>query len=161
MAPALPTFPCPDHDGLDWFYNTQTGQIQHIKGGTATGCLEWTFFSGMEWYIRFKTEALAKAYKASHPPKKGAGSDIPGIGSGVGQASDNLGIPNNIPNPSDALSGIASTISALSNPNTWLRIGEGILGIVLIGIGLMAVTKSTDAGKAVASTAVKAAKVIK
>lgn len=59
------------------------------------------------------------------------------------------------------VNGIASVISTLSSPNTWLRVGEGVLGIVLIAIGLLAITKSTPAGQALASTAVKAAKVIK
>lgn len=143
---------------MDWFYNTQTGQISHIKGNT--NFAEWIWFTTQGYYVRFKTQADAETYKKANPPKHGAGSNIPGIGSAVGQGNDNLGVPNNIPSPTDALSGIASTLSALSSPNTWLRIGEGLLGLLLITVGVVAITKSTDAGKAVANTAVKAAKVI-
>jgi hypothetical protein len=58
------------------------------------------------------------------------------------------------------VSGIASVLSTLTNANTWLRVGEGILGLLLITVGVVAITKSTSAGKALASTAGKVAKVV-
>lgn len=40
--------------------------------------------------------------------------------------------------PFGGLGGIGDVIGALSNPNTWLRLGIGLAGIVAIGMGLYA-----------------------
>ena len=102
--------------------------------------------------------------------KDALGGTVSGVGKAIAKGAGVVGgLPQNVGNAVgkglesnvEPLAGIAGILSTLTNANTWLRIGEGVLGIVLIGIGLFAVTKSTDAGKAVASTAVKAAKIIK
>lgn len=58
------------------------------------------------------------------------------------------------------LGGIASTLSALGQANTWIRIGEAVVGIVLIGIGISAITKSTPIGASIKSGVTKVAKVV-
>lgn len=75
-----------------------------------------------------------------------------GVGGAVGQG---------LVNAADPIAGIAGILSALTQRSTWLRVGEGLLGLILIGVGLAAITRSTSTGKAIQSGVVKAAKVIK
>lgn len=56
---------------------------------------------------------------------------------------------------------IGGFLSALVNKNTWLRIGEGVIGIILLGIGVSVIAKSTSAGQAATKVAKTAAKVVK
>lgn len=54
-----------------------------------------------------------------------------------------------IPGPFD---GVIGFLGKLEDPHTWLRVGEGLLGIMLI---LTAVSKSTGAGSAIGKAARK------
>jgi hypothetical protein len=94
---------------------------------------------------------------------KGVGGAIAKAGGIVGGLPQNVGdaVGKGLVSTVEPLAGIAGVLSTLTSPNTWLRIGEGVLGIVLIAVGVVAITKSTNAGKAITSTAVKAAKIIK
>lgn len=47
------------------------------------------------------------------------------------------------------LTDVSGFLSALTQRNTWLRVGEGILGLLLIGIGVAAVTRGTPIGSAI------------
>lgn len=49
------------------------------------------------------------------------------------------------------LAQIGDFFSRLTEANTWLRIGEGILGIVLIAIGIARLTNAVPAATAIAS----------
>ena len=37
----------------------------------------------------------------------------------------------------------------IANPNLWLRIGEGVLGLILIAAGMYSLTKNTGTGTAI------------
>ena len=50
---------------------------------------------------------------------------------------------------------ITGFLSTLTNRNTWLRVGEAVLGLLLVGIGVAAITKGTAIGSAI-RTGVKA-----
>ena len=60
-------------------------------------------------------------------------------------------------NPLDWLSSIGGFFSRLSDSNTWLRIGEFILGAGLIIVALSALMNGTSAGKAAKKIAVTGA----
>lgn len=64
---------------------------------------------------------------------------------GIGELAEDL-------NPLVAIEGF---LSVLTNRNTWLRVGEGLLGILLVGVGVIAITRGTPVGSAV-KKAVKA-----
>ncbi len=119
----------------DWFYNGQTGQIQHIHGdwvgGVATNP-EWYYFAGNSDESCFKTQIEAEAWKRAHPAKKGAGplSGIPGLGNAVSNAPNAAGAVGN------AL-GSLNPLAGLFQANIWLRVAEVGLGIVLIVVGLV------------------------
>lgn len=55
----------------------------------------------------------------------------------------------------------AGFLSALVNPHLWLRVGEGLIGILLLGIGVSIIAKSSSAGQSAVKVAKTAAKVVK
>lgn len=56
---------------------------------------------------------------------------------------------------------MGSLVSALTNKNTWLRIGEGVMGLMLIAIGVGIMAKSSSVGSAIKPVAKTATKVLK
>lgn len=60
-------------------------------------------------------------------------------------ARDSLPSVPGIPGVSD----VTGFLSALAQRNTWLRVGEGVLGLLLIGIGVAAITRNTPLGSAI------------
>lgn len=49
-------------------------------------------------------------------------------------------------------------LGTLTNKNTWLRVGEAVMGLTLLAIGVAVVAKSTSTGSAVIKTAKKVVK---
>jgi hypothetical protein len=90
---------------------------------------------------------------------KGTLGGVSNAAAAVGQTGQNVA--------GDVGQGLASAfdvsglISAIVNKNTWLRIGEGVIGILLLGIGVSIVVKSTSAGQTATKVAKTAAKVVK
>lgn len=90
---------------------------------------------------------------------KNALGGVSNAAAAVGQTGQNVA--------GDVGAGLTSTfdlgglISAIVNKNTWLRIGEGAIGIILLGIGISIVAKSTSAGQTATKVAKTAAKVVK
>lgn len=160
MAPATPTAVPPNavalvRDGKDWLYNKHTGAIIHQTGVTKYLTLHNPANLVMDppW-LQFATKAEAEAYKKAHPP-------TPQTGPAGGIANATTGAENAGANALPTLTDINGFVSALSQRQTWLRIGEGLLGLILIAVGVMAITKSSSVGQAATRTAGKAAKFIK
>src|SRR6266581_8264768 len=78
-----------------------------------------------------RAEAQAAADKFRNEP-------VPGINAG---------------NPLSGIAAVGDLFSRLSQANTWIRVGEALLGLVLLGIGLARITGTQN----LISTAVKAA----
>lgn len=55
----------------------------------------------------------------------------------------------------------AGFLGALTNPHLWLRIGEAAMGILLLGIGVSIIAKSSSVGQSATKVAKTAAKVVK
>jgi hypothetical protein len=146
MAPQVPMYA----DGGDWLYNDTTGAIVHQTGPTKYLTLHNPANLVMHppWH-QFHTKAEAEAYKAAHPPnsKNNPIPAVTGAEAAAGNVTGALGVGTDV----------NGFVSALTQRATWLRVGEGLLGIVLIAIGVSAFAKSTSVGQ----TAVKAAKLIK
>lgn len=148
----------PFTDGY-WAVDTITGEIKHVS------FLEWevkySLFTGV--WLPFNTKAEAQNYLKKHPPKKKKSPADKVIG-GIVDPTGSGGI-GSIPGVG-TLTDINGFVSALTQRNTWLRIGEGILGLLLIGIGVAALTKGTPIGAAIrtgvqATPAGKVTKVLK
>jgi hypothetical protein len=99
--------------------------------------------------IFFQTEAEASAYSVS---KGGAGSAGPtattskAADAAVSTASNvtNLAIPG--------VSQIGTFFSSLGEANTWIRFGEVVLGLILLGIGVARLTHAIPVATQVAKT---------
>lgn len=89
------------------------------------------------------------------------GASIGGAASGIANSPGDLnigkGIVGGLHDTVAPAIDVAGFLSALVQRNTWVRIGEGVLGLILIGIGIAAVTRSQPLGKAAIKAAGKAA----
>jgi hypothetical protein len=79
----------------------------------------------------FPTEAAAKKDLVTGPP-----SVVPGL---------------------SGLAAIGDFFSRLSQPNTWARVGEVLIGSMVLGVGVYALVKNTEAGQAMRKTGRKTA----
>lgn len=109
----------------EWWFNPEDGTIFHGTPGEMKS----------PW-IAFGSQAEAEAYLKQHPPNFGLG----GIGSAVGGA---LTVPTSI----------GGFFKALTSKNTWIRIGEGVVGVSLLVIGVAIVAQNSPATKGVAKVA--------
>lgn len=83
------------------------------------------------------------AAKAAEMVEKMAPGSVKKAAGGLDKA-----IPGGIPG-AGTLTDVAGFVSALTQRNTWLRVGEGVLGLLLIGIGVAALTRGTAVGSAI------------
>lgn len=148
--------------GGPWIYSVKSGEIKHVNW------LQWSVFysTGVAGpWIPFDTKEQAEAYKAKHPVKK---TPISGaVGGALDPVTSGKEALENLKKVGGTLTDISGLATALTQRNTWLRIGEGALGVLLIGIGVMALTRNTPVGQAVktgvgvASNVVPAGKIAK
>lgn len=88
----------------------------------------------------------------------GVKKSVGGVGNAagaVGQVGANVG--NDVAQGLASAFDMSSLISAIVNKNTWLRIGEGLMGILLLGIGISIMAKSTSVGR----STIKAGKAVR
>lgn len=121
-----------------WFYNSNSGSIQSSDLTSIIGNPQ--LHLGLGWHGPFTSKQAAidyyNKYKSQNPGWKPPTTDL-------GQAFQNT--------VSTGVSGITSGITSglgLSNEQlqSWLvRIGEILLGIVLVGVGLAKLTGTTNA----------------
>jgi len=129
----------PFTDGY-WAVNTVDGTIKHVS------FTEWEIKYSWETgiWLPYNTKAEAENYLKKHPAK-GKKNPIGGIVDPFHTGPNQVG---SIPGVGQ-LTDINGFVSALTQRNTWLRIGEGLLGLLLIGIGVAALTKGTPIGAAI------------
>jgi hypothetical protein len=105
----------------------------------------------------FDTEAHANDAKAYF------GNEALVEGVSVGMVSGTLagagiGSPSNPIAPFSGVDAIGAFFNRLTEGNTWLRIGEAVLGIILVAVALGKLTGLEDSVKSAAVSAVKVAK---
>lgn len=96
-------------------------------------------------YIRFMGPfaTLEQAKKAVPPSGLNFVKILAGVTVGAATSAATGNPPTGstgVGNPLSGLDAIGAFFSTLTQANTWLRIGEGLLGIVLIGISLAKIT---------------------
>lgn len=130
-----------------WIYNTIDGTIKHVNFAQWFGG-----YSALGYWRGFTNKPDAEKYKKDHPPlknnDKSPGNIVSGIVAPGTSGTPTAGLPG-----AGSLTDISGFVSALTQRNTWLRIGEGILGLLLVGIGIAAVTRGTPVGAAVRKAA--------
>lgn len=99
----------------------------------------------------FATKALAQAsadkYNKQPTSQKNVGSQTGAANAPSGISGPTPGFTGGIANP---LNDLNSFFSNLSNANTWLRVGEVVLGIVLIAVGLARMTNAVPIATSIA-----------
>lgn len=119
-----------------WWLNQQTAEIIYSKtppGNPRVGNV----------FLGFATKADAQAYLKKVDP---SGKTGPGT----------LLTPphGNLPNP---VKGIEQFLGLITQRQTWVRIAEGVLGLVLILVGIAELAKGTQTGKIAAGALKKVA----
>jgi hypothetical protein len=136
-----------------WYINSDSGELTH-----ATGFLGWLASIDaklpLDWY-GFKTRADAVSAAAIEGWPAPTTSTVTGLKNAAkDQASDaEKAASSTVP----GLSQIGGFFSRLSQANTWIRLGEVLLGLVLIAIGLARMTNAIPLATKVAKAAGTAA----
>ena len=126
----------------EWIYNSRTGAVNSLPFGVA----ELELRSGLGWHGPFDSKAELLSYfeanRAANPgwhAPAGAKQILSEIPQTVGTAA------------TDAVSGIYKGLDL----NVWLvRIGEILLGIVLVGVGIAKLTGTANAISKLAKAAI-------
>jgi hypothetical protein len=138
MPPAAP------HPGNDYYVNVVTHTIQRQGNALAAAALLGSGWTGPYTWAEAKAAASGLA-KAS----PGTVGGLPGGGG--------------ISNPLSGVNAIGDFFNRLTQPNTWVRVGEVVAGVLLVYLGLSATMRGTEVGKQthkVVSTGKKVAKVV-
>jgi hypothetical protein len=116
-----------------WFYNSYTGQvIEDTDRVTALGDMLRTK-TGTGWHYYASQIDMLNAIQANKwPPPQYQNS----IGGNIGNAPKIAG---------GVLGNVFSLSGGPADANFWIRLGEGLLGIILIAIGIEKITGSANA----------------
>jgi hypothetical protein len=131
----------PDH----WYYNTETGQL--TKGNNLEN-LGNNLLGGLGWHElnipgnATEAQAAAEAKKEFPHGKEPttAGITPARVAQVAAQQAGASGVPG--------LSQIGAFFGNLGNPHMWLRIAEGILGILLIATAVSKLAEGSAIGQA-------------
>lgn len=99
------------------------------------GVINWNGQNLIKWQGPFATEAQAQ--KAQNPKPSPENPAAPVI----------QGVTNSVP----GLSQIGTFFSSLGQANTWIRVGEVLLGFILIAVGLARITHAVPIATKVAT----------
>lgn len=118
---ATPAGTAADHPGNDYYANVVTGTIQRQSNPALAKAMLLAGFTGP--YTWAQAQAAVAGAKAA--------SSALGIpGPGEGQALSKL-------NP---VSGVSDFLARLGQANTWVRVAEVALGVILIAVGVAKIT---------------------
>jgi hypothetical protein len=114
-----------------WYYNSRSGIVNHYNEATM-----WlSLHDGSGWHGPFDTkEATLKYYNDNKAKNSGWKAPTDSVGTGIGNLGDT------------AVQSVG--LGGLTNENitSWfIRIGEVLLGIVLLGVGVAKLTGTTNA----------------
>ncbi len=112
--------------GAGWYYDSADGDVTHQNLVESLANVGFSYFHGP-----YKTEALAIAHK--------------GVAGPPGTPNESLGSQ-----AETVATGSSSPIAGLFQGNLWLRVGEVVLGLLLIAIGVAELTHAVPAATAIA-----------
>lgn len=132
----------------DWNYNSLNGSVMQLPS-VASSVLRAT---GLGWHGPFKTKEDALAYytanKNAHPDWKAPAGVIDNVKNAVQVEGDAL--------TGGGVSAVTDPLGKFNLGGWFLRIGEILIGLVLVGVGLAKLTGTTNF---IVNTAKSAAKV--
>ena len=125
-----------------WYYNTESGVLSQ---GNNLENLGNNIFGGVGWHELNIPGSDTEAQAAAAAKKEFPTGKTP-------TTSPVKGVENQA--PGGVLTGLAAIgdfFQRLTQGNTWLRIGEGLLGIILIAVGLAHMSHAVPVATAIAS----------
>jgi hypothetical protein len=131
--------PAQAHPGNDYYVNGITNTIQRQANPLLAAALKTSGWLGP--YTWAEAKSVANSPGLTIP--------VPGM-----PGSENVTVPTSgvgISNPLGGVAAIGDFFNRLTQPNTWIRVGEVLAGLVLIWIGLNALTKDTAVGRGIQS----------
>jgi len=129
-------------DILDWNYNSHTGAVMHLPSVQSAVIRSM----GLGWHGPFNTKEDALAFYTNNKDAN------PGWKAPAGWA-DNLKNAAKLPGETVG-NAVADQLGQLNLGAWFIRIGEVLLGIVLIGVGLAKLTGATNAISKIAKVAI-------
>ena len=138
---------------LGWSVAQQDTYLEGVfsrYGGTFQGMTAVEYYQSLRGKGDTPTTALAIVYSQwlGQGTGKAVGDELGALGAATSDVETGIDTTSLLPSWS---TGLATLLGGLESPGTWLRVGEGILGILLIAT---AVSHMTGAGSAV-GTAVR------
>jgi len=124
----------PAHPGNDYYVQPLTGTIQRQSNPLLAASLRATGWMGPYNWVTAKAQVAG--LKAGIGAATPGGLPTVGPGGNIGAPFSNLG----------GINAIGDFFNRLTQPNTWVRVGEVGAGILLIYLGLSAVMRGTPAG---------------
>jgi hypothetical protein len=121
----------PAHPGNDYYVNAITHTIQRQSNPLYAAALKGSGWLGPFTWAQAKGAAAGLAATAP---------TVPGAPAGGGDG---------ITNPLGGIAAIGDFFNRLTQPNTWIRVGEVVAGLLLVYLGLNAVMRDTSAGNAI------------
>jgi hypothetical protein len=131
-----------------WALSEVTGQWAYFQAtaaqAQARAKMAITYGGEQALYGPYASEAAAKAAVASGAaqPQQTGSPNVIGTG----------GNKTSLPNPLTGLAAIGDFFGRLTQGNTWIRIGEGLLGLVLIAVGIARITHAIPVATSIAKT---------
>jgi len=133
-------------DFLDWNYNSYTGAVVQVPSAQSAILRSL----GIGWHGPFKTKEETLGFyttnKDANPGWKAPTGWLGNIGNAVVSGGDVV--------TGGAVSGISDPLGKLNLGGWFIRIGEILLGIVLIGVGLARLTGIQNVVSKVAKVAI-------
>lgn len=133
-------------DILDWNYNHLTGAVMHLPSVQSSVMRAL----GLGWHGPFNTKDDALSFyntnKTAHPDWKAPTGALGNVGNAIGVAGDAV--------TGGGFTKITDPLGHLNLGGWFIRIGEILLGIVLIGVGLARLTGVQNVVSKVAKVAI-------
>ena len=131
----MPPTPVSAHPGNDYYVMPLTGTIQRQSNPLLAASLRASGWMGPYTWVTAKAQVAGL--------KAGIGAATPG-------GLPTVGPGGNILNPVNDLGGINAIgdfFNRLTQPNTWIRVGEVAAGLLLVYLGLSATMRGTELQK--------------
>lgn len=82
-----------------------------------------------------------------YPTQTDAATALAAVGAsaGIGNATKNSGITSAVAGPLSGIAAVGDFFSRLTQANAWIRIGEVLIGILLITVGIASITGAAGA----------------
>lgn len=130
---------------MPWFYNSYSGELAN-ESGVAALAYEAALHTGTGWHELNISGSATFAQAAAEALK-----EVPGGATPTGSQSQ--GLSQAIPNVAGAAaSGISQSIlGPLFQANIWIRVGEVVLGLVILAVGLARITHAVPVATKIAT----------